>query len=633
MSEKTKRITIISLLGIIIVLLSILLFTGDNTSRTIMIYMVGSDLESKLGIATADLEGIDPKKIDLKHNNILLYTGGTTEWKNYISNEENALYILTEDGFGKIEKYDKENMGSPNTLTSFLNYGYDNYETDTYDLILYDHGGAISGAIFDDFTNDNLSLSDFSEALRNSRFNENNKLDVVLFDTCLNGTLEVANVFKDYANYLVASEEVSYGSNVYSTLAFLNDINNASSIDFGKTYINYYQDYVADAELDFLCNVTYSLLDLSKIDNINSQLDQFISNMKLNDSYKDILSIRSSLFQYGAGSSSFDTVDLYSLVDSIKNYSDYNEYKLINAIDDAVIYNYSNDTSQSHGISIYFPFNGSDWYQRYYLKVYDDLNFSNNYKSFINKMYTFKNDKKDASLLKEDIVSNITSSDGNVMLNLDDKSIKDFNTAILNVFVKTKDYMNSPNPNAADDIYTNVLSTTNWKKDNETILFTIDDNFVEIYDDDGHYGYLGLHERAGIKKQPERVSGMFGRLGLYPDTTYAKFYLKYENDVPKIRLAVNYDDDETSALASGGTLNINDYDDIYFDVYAYRLQKDGSMKHDSDMINYTINWHEKTKQLKLRKATYYDNIDYYAQIIVYDIYGNKTTTKLIKINK
>ena len=128
-------------------------------------------------------------------------------------------------------------------------------------------------------------------------------------------------------------------------------------------------------------------------------------------------------------------------------------------------------------------------------------------------------------------------------------------------------------------------------------------------------------------------------MGLFPNTIYTKFYFEYKNDEPVIRLATYSNEDENSSRVYGNVLNINDYDDLYFNVYAYRFDANGNetsyidSKYDSTLLNYKMEWHEKIKLLKLRKATYYDNVDYYAKITIHDIYGNTKDTKLVKINK
>ena len=99
MSGGQKGI-IVGLLLVVIVLLGVVAFSSSSLfglhdgSRTIMIYVVGSNLESQSGIVTADLNAIDPEEIDLSKTNVLLYTCGTEKWFNFVQNDENGLYIL-----------------------------------------------------------------------------------------------------------------------------------------------------------------------------------------------------------------------------------------------------------------------------------------------------------------------------------------------------------------------------------------------------------------------------------------------------------------------------------------------------------------------------------------------------------
>lgn len=127
---------IISILVIIAsITTSIIVITkSSGVSRTIMIYMVGSNLESTGGLASSDLNSID-KNID-SNTKVLLIAGGSKNWNNnYISTDETSIYELTSEGFTKVKKQPRKNMGSSETLSSFLNYAYDYSKTDEYDLI------------------------------------------------------------------------------------------------------------------------------------------------------------------------------------------------------------------------------------------------------------------------------------------------------------------------------------------------------------------------------------------------------------------------------------------------------------------------------------------------------------------
>ena len=196
MEDSNSKITTAVVLIILIIGLSLYFFNGSGNNvdkkRTIMIYMSGSDLESKAGAATSDINAINPSEVDLNTMNILLYTGGSSKWhNNLINSTENAIYELKSDGFSKIKSYSQKNMSTSDTLEDYLKYVYENYKTDKYDLIVWDHGGAWQGAVSDDFNKgDYLELSEFNSALSNSPFKDN-KLEAVIFKTCLNSSYEV----------------------------------------------------------------------------------------------------------------------------------------------------------------------------------------------------------------------------------------------------------------------------------------------------------------------------------------------------------------------------------------------------------------------------------------------------------
>ena len=146
--NKNQKIIIVSLLSVLVILLLIAaFFVSNNTSvfsnkestRTIMIYLDGTNLESDAGIASAELEAINPSTLNLNKTTVLVYTGGTLKWYNYVKNDENAIYKLTSNGFEKIETYDKMDMADPSTLASFLQYSYDNYKAGHMDFFSWQY--------------------------------------------------------------------------------------------------------------------------------------------------------------------------------------------------------------------------------------------------------------------------------------------------------------------------------------------------------------------------------------------------------------------------------------------------------------------------------------------------------------
>ena len=68
-----------------------------SISRTIMIYMIGSDLESDGGMASLDIKEIENSNFDLTKNNVVLYAGGAKKWEN--SFENNTIYEFSPFAF------------------------------------------------------------------------------------------------------------------------------------------------------------------------------------------------------------------------------------------------------------------------------------------------------------------------------------------------------------------------------------------------------------------------------------------------------------------------------------------------------------------------------------------------------
>ena len=363
--RKPQKIIILVLMTIVVVLLGVTayLVVKDNNTRTIMIFMSGNNLESDGSIATSELNSIYPSKIDLGKNNILLYTGGTKTWHNFVSSSENAIYKLTENGFKKVKVYNKTSMDNEEPLTTFLKYSYDNYKTKNYDLILWDHGLGSLGSISDEYSNGYLDLKEIDEALKNSPFNEKNKLETVIFRTCLNSTLEIASIFYPYADYMVASEEVTLGSKLSSVLNFINDIEDTNSFEYCKKFIDAYKAQMNTLNKYGESDSTYAIINLKKIPKLLTKLDSLFLKIDVTNNYNEISKIRANLHQYAVDSSDiydYDTVDLYELVNGLEKYSS-NDAKSIKKYlkKEVVLYNWSTN-NHSNGLAIYFPFNGNE---------------------------------------------------------------------------------------------------------------------------------------------------------------------------------------------------------------------------------------------------------------------------------
>lgn len=326
---------------------------GDSV--TIMVYMLGTDLESKHGMASNDLT--EMAKANLSDDiNLIVYTGGTNTWKNsIISNQKNQIYRVKNGGLQKLYEENARPMTDPGTLTDFINYCKSSFPADRNQLIFWDHGGgSVTGFGYDEkyAQSGAMDLSEIKSAVGKT----NMKFDFIGFDACLMATTETALALSDYADYMIASEETEPGTGWYYT-NWLNDLSKDTSIDtlnLGKKLIDDFIDVSAVQARGQ--STTLSLVDLAElravIPNSLKQFAQSTGDLIQKKEYAKVADARNVSREF-ARSSQIDQVDLVSLASHIGT----NEAKtLASDILGTVKYNRtSQNMANSYGLSIYFP--------------------------------------------------------------------------------------------------------------------------------------------------------------------------------------------------------------------------------------------------------------------------------------
>ena len=188
---------------------------GDG-SWAVYWYLCGSDLETNYGCATTDLS--EMMEVELPENvNVVIQTGGANVWQNeHMDPAKSQRWLYNSEGLQLIEEADAANMGEAQTLYDFLYFANENYPADKVAVTFWNHGGgSVSGAAFDEqYGLDSLDLAEMYQAFDAvwPADAENPALELIGFDTCLMATVDVASVFRNFAKYLVASEEVEPGN-------------------------------------------------------------------------------------------------------------------------------------------------------------------------------------------------------------------------------------------------------------------------------------------------------------------------------------------------------------------------------------------------------------------------------------
>ena len=343
--------------------------TGDNLPApakdyTVLVYMVGSNLETNRGAATDDLEEMLASGIDFQKNNVIVYTGGARKWFGNIPCDRNCMLDLSrgEDNWIVGTTDGNSDMGSTETLAEFLRLAVDNYPAEHYGLIFWDHGnGPINGFGVDElFGNDSLQFGEIRAAMDPSPFANggNAHLDWVGFDACLMGSIENAKLWSRYTDCMVASEELEpAGGWDYSFLQTLNETADPVRIAMSVTdkYYNWYVTKTNNA-------VTLAVYDLTKTDGVIKAYAALTGKMSSDiqaGEYARVVKARNGALRLGTSEnmsrgSGTDLLDLSNMADRFTDYYKEESNAVRTAVTEMVIDNKTN-IKGAMGISVYFP--------------------------------------------------------------------------------------------------------------------------------------------------------------------------------------------------------------------------------------------------------------------------------------
>ena len=321
---------------------------------TLMIYMIGSDLESQNGMATADLNEMVYSGLDNQKVNVIVETGGCRRWRNSLmSAKKLQRWRVSGQGVGLMEEKPISPMTEEDELADFIRFCAMEAPADRYILIFWDHGGgSVSGFGHDETSpNDTMNIGEISRALKKGGV----RFDFIGFDACLMATLETAIAIEPYADYMIASEESEPGTGWYYTnwLQMLNENSSTNTLNLGRRICD---DFTAKNTMyASAIGTTLSVTDLSELDEIVAKrLASFGLDLTKQLKDKDYMSVakaRNGSREFAA-SSRLDQIDL---VDFCNRLGTKESSRLADAVRSAVKYNRVNNASNAYGLSVYFP--------------------------------------------------------------------------------------------------------------------------------------------------------------------------------------------------------------------------------------------------------------------------------------
>ncbi len=164
----------------------------------------------------------------------------------------------------------ERNTGDPATLRDFITWSQTNAAAENYALVMWNHGGGLTGVNFDDESGgDSITVGDLRSAITQAAV----PIDVLAYDACLMGMVEQAYETRGLASVLVASEEVIDGPGYNYRTVFQALNSNPAAVTpqaLAQGMVSSFTTaYVADG------SSTFSALNASAMDGVASSLRAF----------------------------------------------------------------------------------------------------------------------------------------------------------------------------------------------------------------------------------------------------------------------------------------------------------------------------------------------------------------------
>lgn len=331
---------------------------------TLMVYLCGSNLESNNGAATKDVTemlraGYEPERL-----NIVLMAGGSDKWFCGFPSGSSNIYFLNNGRPRSVWRGQRQNMGQPNTLSSFIRFARENYPAKRYGLILWDHGGGPMGGVCADsqFGGDCLTLPELQTALEDASLS-GERLAFIGFDACLMASLETAMAVAPYADYMIASQETEPGDGW--NYGFLKDIYKAWGKEIGRRIVDSY----IDSPSPLGSARTLSCVDLSRVEKLENAVSQYftiLAGQISEDRFSDFVRGRDNARGFGGNVKAEQDYDLVDILSLARQFSETNSVafsRLRWALNSAVTCNKSN-IEDCCGLSLYHPYKNETLFQK-----------------------------------------------------------------------------------------------------------------------------------------------------------------------------------------------------------------------------------------------------------------------------
>lgn len=348
---------------------------------TIMVYSAADDvvLEENMWFDVNEMELVGSTdqmnvlvQID-RYDGAFTGDGDWTEARRYLLTQDDDLSHIASP---VVESLGEIDTGDPQTLIDFVTWSMEKYPAQKYALVMSDHGGGWTGGFSDMSAGESaLTIPEIVSALEEIRAATGvDKFELLGFDACFMGQIEVFGSLYPYSNYMVASEEVipSYG---WSYAGWLGELAQDPSMDgsgVGKSIVSTYvttdtyltevratPDEISQEE----ATTTLSAVESARIPDVIGAMNDFTSAMASIDQ-EEVAQARTytrkylSLFGDDAAPSFLDLSNFAGILRERTDDQDVQQAaaQLKTAISAAVISEKHGDNrAGSNGIAFHFP--------------------------------------------------------------------------------------------------------------------------------------------------------------------------------------------------------------------------------------------------------------------------------------
>lgn len=295
------------------------------------------------------------------------YYSGSEDWSDtryYRLEQDSNLFLLASP---VLVALGEPNTGKAETLQEFIEWGISEFPARHYALIISDHGGGWQGASADETSDDQMiSPAGMQRAIGDALNNVGTeRLDLIVFNACLMAQLEVWSLLAPYADYGVASEEVTYGMDgLPSVMRNLVDDPTMGPEEVGRQLVEAFGDF--NGQIERGATLTMSAVQLSELPRLQNAVDELARALAEHlDDAQTILAVAQGAAHAPSFADTdrdfFGMIDLRSLLLIVQKMAKspevvHSAQQAQQALEDAVLERFAGqDVPSVGGLSVFFP--------------------------------------------------------------------------------------------------------------------------------------------------------------------------------------------------------------------------------------------------------------------------------------